>query len=66
MPSRLPPPWQVVPHEESFEVIDAAGQSVAHVYFDAQDRPTAVKPKLSRDLARRVAANIAQLPELLR
>ena len=63
-PRRLPPPWTVEDHLACFIVKDRTGQALAHIYYDDAGQPAASK-LLSRDEARRIAANIAKLPALL-
>jgi hypothetical protein len=62
---RFSPPWSVNEGDESFDVLDAAGQTLTHVYFDDESRLRRVKERLTREEARCIAANIVKLPKLL-
>ena len=62
---RFPPPWSVEETDACYIVRDKNGRALAYVYFGESAGRAAAKP-LTRDEARRIAANIAKLAELLR
>jgi len=61
---RFPPPWTVDEDAACFIVRDAEGQQLAYVYFEEEPGRRSAAKLLRRDEARRIAANIAKLPDL--
>ena len=67
MPDRnLPAPWSSEEHSAYFVVRDNNGMAVAYVYYENEARYRSAAKFPTKDEARRVALNIARLPELLR
>ena len=71
MSRRFPPPWSAEEPDpkldrQCFIVRDANGQALAYVYFEEEPGRRSAAHLLTRDETRRIAANIAKLPELLR
>jgi hypothetical protein len=62
---QLPATFGVREHPECFIVCDANGQALAYVYFEDESGRRSAAKLLSRDEARRIAANVAKLQDLL-
>ena len=63
-PRRFPPPWHADPMPGGYVVRDANGQALAYLYFRDNDAEARQAKVLTKDEARRIAMDIARLPEL--
>jgi hypothetical protein len=66
MSRRFPPPCSVEQASACFVVKDSTGQKLAYVYFEDEPGRRSAAKLLTKDEARRIDANFAKLPELLR
>jgi hypothetical protein len=62
---RFPAPWKVEEQSACFIVRDHYEQALAYVYFEEELGRRSAAKLLTKDEARRIAANIAKLPEIL-
>jgi hypothetical protein len=63
---RFSPPWSAELQPNHYVVRDANKQQLAYVYYENEPGRRSAAKLLSKDVARRIAANIAKSPELLR
>jgi hypothetical protein len=63
---RFPSPWSSEEHSDYFVVRDHNGQELAYIYYENELRPAISRNLLTKDDARRIAADFARLSELLR
>jgi hypothetical protein len=62
---RFPPPWHADPMPGGYVVRDANGQALAYPYSRESDAEARQAKVLTKEESRRIAVNIARLPELL-
>ena len=66
MPRKLPAPWRAEQTPSGYVVKDANGQALCYNYSRETESDAQIAKVLTEDEARRIAANIAKLPILLK
>jgi K+/H+ antiporter YhaU regulatory subunit KhtT len=64
-PRRFPPPWRTDKIPGGYVVRDASGQALVYIYSRDSEAEAMQAKVLTKDEARRIAVNVARLPELL-
>jgi hypothetical protein len=62
---RFPAPWRADKISGGYVVRDANGQALVYVYSRDNDAEALQAKVLTKDEARRIAVNVARLPQLL-
>ena len=62
---RFPPPWRADKIPGGYVVRDANGQSLVYVHSRDNEAEALQAKVLTKDEARRIAVNVARLPQLL-
>jgi hypothetical protein len=65
MTRRVPPPWRAEQIPGGYKILDANGQSLAYIYGRETRADADIAHALTMDGARRIASNIAKLPNFL-
>jgi hypothetical protein len=61
----FPPPWEIDDNGACFIIRDHKGQALAYIYYEGEPGRGGAANMLTRYEARRIAINMAKLPELL-
>jgi hypothetical protein len=60
---RFPPPWSIEDIGAAYVVKDSGGQKLGYFYYEEEPGRRSTAKLLTKDEARRIAANIAKLPD---